>query len=151
MSRVYEHFCYYGCKNKSYIRWWIPIMRAMHTSLPEWILKIKAAVYDFSPFKEVKIKGLENLKHAKFQSLRTGRVEYAVSEIAGDNRVKNIEIVVVSRIPETMHTIIIKGFDENGEPVKAILENTNILHPTENVELEGFTEIEDRRPKLGEH
>ncbi|WP_425058334.1 hypothetical protein SCACP_29830 [Sporomusa carbonis] len=126
-------------------------MRAMHTSLPEWILKIKAAVYDFSPFKEVKIKGLENLKHAKFQSLRTGRVEYAVSEIAGDNRVKNIEIVVVSRIPETMHTIIIKGFDENGEPVKAILENTNILHPTENVELEGFTEIEDRRPKLGEH
>lgn len=126
-------------------------MRAMHTSLPEWILKIKAAVYNYSPFKEVIIRGIENLKHAKFQSLRTGRVEFAVSEIASDNRVKKLEIVIVPRIPETMHTIVIKGFDENGKPVKAILENTNILHSTEDVELEGFTEIEDRRPKLGEH
>ncbi|WP_041537687.1 hypothetical protein [Carboxydothermus hydrogenoformans] len=126
-------------------------MRAMHTSLPEWILKMKAAVYNYSPFKEIKIRGIENLKHAKFQSLRTGRVEFAVSELAADHRIKNIELVIVPRIPETMHTIIIKGYDEEGKPVKAILENTNILHPTEDVELEGFTEIEDRRPKLGEH
>lgn len=126
-------------------------MRAMHTSLPDWIIKLKAAVYDRFPFKTVAIKGIENLKYAKFQSLRTGRVEFAVAEIAADNRIKNVEIVVVPRIPETMHTIIIKGFDENGEPVKAILENTNILHPTEDVELTGFTEIDDRRPRLGEH
>lgn len=126
-------------------------MRAMHTSLPDWILKIKAAVYNCSPLKQVEIRGIENLKYAKFQSLRTGRAEFAVSEVAEDSRVKKVEVVVISRIPETMHTIIIKGFDENGKPVKAILENTNVLHPTEDVELEGFSEIQDRRPKLGEH
>lgn len=126
-------------------------MRAMHTSLPDWIVKIKAAVYNCFPLKQVEIRGIENLKSAKFQSLRTGRAEFAVSEVAEDKRVKKIEVVVVPRIPETMHSIIIKGYDENGNPVKAILENTNILHPTEDVELVGFTEIEDRRPKLGEH
>lgn len=123
----------------------------MHTSLPDWIAKMKAAVFNCSPLKQVNISGLENLKYAKFQSLRTGRAEFAVSEVAADERVKRVEVVVVPRIPETMHTIIIKGFDENGAPVKAILENTNILHPTEDVELAGFSEIEDRRPKLGEH
>lgn len=126
-------------------------MRAMHTSLPDWILKVKAAVYDRFPLKKVVIRGLENLKYAKFQSLRTGRVEFAVADIAEDSRIQNIEIVVVPRIPETMHTIIIKGFDKEGKPVKAILENTNILHPTEDVELVGFSEIEDHRPRLGEH
>jgi len=123
----------------------------MHTSLPDWIAKMKAAVFSCNPLKQVEIRGLENLRYGKFQSLRTGRAEFAVSEVAQDNRVKKVEIVVVPRIPETMHTIIIKGYDENNRPVKAILENTNILHPTEDVELAGFTEIEDRRPKLGEH
>jgi len=126
-------------------------MRAMHTSLPEWILKMKAAVFKYSPNKKIKIRGIENLKHAKFQSLRTGRVEFAVDELAADNRIQSIELVVVPRIPETMHTMIIKGYDKDGKPVKAILENTNILHPTEDIEIEGFDEVEDRRPKLGEH
>ncbi|QDR81996.1 hypothetical protein [Sporomusa termitida] len=126
-------------------------MRAMHTSLPDWLQKLTAAVYQCSPLKTVVIKGLENLQYAKFQSLRTGRVELAVTALAADSRVENVEIVVVPRIPETMHTIIIKGFDKSGSPVRAILENTNILHPTEDVELVGFAAVEDRRPKLGEH
>ena len=126
-------------------------MRLMHTSLPEFKLKMQAAVINQSPNKEVEIKGIENLKSAKMQSLRTGRIEDSVAAIASESRTKKVEIVVMPRIPETMHTVVVKGFDAEGRPTKAILEVINIIHPTEEVELEGFSEIEDRRPLIGRH
>ncbi|MCY6484128.1 hypothetical protein OW763_07145 [Clostridium aestuarii] len=123
----------------------------MHTKLPEFILKMKRAVAKHFADKEIDIKGLENLKTAKMQSLRTGRIESAVEEIANDNDVKKVELVVMPRVPETMHTVVVKGIDKDGKPKKAILEVINILHPTEEVELEGCEEIDDRRPSLGKH
>ena len=53
-------------------------MKLMHNSLPEFKLKMESAVINQSPDKCITIRGLENLKSAKFQSLRTGRIEYAV-------------------------------------------------------------------------
>ena len=126
-------------------------MRLMHTSLPEFKLKMQAAVIKQSSNKNIEINGLENLKCAKMQSLRTGRIEDSIAEIAGEKRTQKVEVVVVPRVPETMHTVIVKGFDAAGNPTKAILEVINIIHPTEEVELEGFTEVEDRRPLLGRH
>ncbi len=128
-------------------------MKLMHTSLPEFKLKMKSAVATQSPNKFLKIKGLENLKSAKMQSLRTGRIEYAVEEVASEKSVNKIEMVVMPRIPETMHTIVIKGYDKEGKPAKAILETLNIIHPTEEIELENFKkeQITDKRPSLGEH
>lgn len=126
-------------------------MRLMHTSLPEFKLKMQGAVIRQSSNKQIEIKGLENLKSAKMQSLRTGRIEDSISEIAGEKRTEKVEVVVVPRVPETMHTVIVKGFDADGNPTKAILEVINIIHPTEDVELEGFSEVEDRRPQLGRH
>jgi UDP-N-acetylglucosamine enolpyruvyl transferase len=123
----------------------------MHTSLPEFKLKIKGAVIRQSPNKTIKIKGLENLKAAKMQSLRTGRIEESVEQIAAQKETVKVEVVVMPRIPETMHTVIVKGYDEQGNPTKAIMEVINIIHPTEEVELEGFEEIEDRRPTIGRH
>lgn len=126
-------------------------MRLMHTSLPEFKLKIQSAVIKQSPQKTIDIKGLENLKSAKMQSLRTGRIEDSVDKIAADKETCRVEVVVMPRVPETMHTVIVKGFDKNGNPTKAILEVINIIHPTEEVELEGFENIEDRRPTIGRH
>lgn len=126
-------------------------MRLMHTSLPEFKLKLQGAVLKQSPNKAIDIRGLENLKAAKMQSLRTGRIETGVEEVAADKNTKRVEIVVMPRVPETMHTVLVKGFDEQGRPTKAILEVINIIHPTEEVELEGFTDIQDRRPTLGRH
>ena len=128
-------------------------MKLMHTSLPEFKLKMKSAVATQSPNKILEIKGIENLKSAKMQSLRTGRIEYAVEEVASGKGVNKIEMVVMPRIPETMHTIVIKGYDKEGKPAKAILETLNIIHPTEEIELENFKkeQITDKRPSLGEH
>ncbi|PKM88835.1 MAG: hypothetical protein CVU87_06555 [Firmicutes bacterium HGW-Firmicutes-12] len=126
-------------------------MRLMHTSLPEFKHKIKGAVIKQSPNKSIKIKGLENLKSAKMQSLRTGRIEESVEAIAANKETVKVEVVVMPRVPETMHTVIVKGYDEKGNPTKAIMEVINIIHPTEEVELEGFAEIEDRRPTIGRH
>jgi hypothetical protein len=123
----------------------------MHTSLPEFKLKMQGAVLKQSSSKQLEIKGLENLKSAKMQSLRTGRIEDSVEEIAGDKSTRKVEVVVMPRVPETMHTVIIKGFDEKGQPTKAIMEVINIIHPTEEVELEGFEQVEDRRPTIGRH
>lgn len=126
-------------------------MKLMHTKLPEFIQKMKNAVVKNTPNKTIKIRGLENLKYAKMQSLRTGRIESSVEELAKRNDVKRVELVVVPRVPETMHTVIVKGIDENGELKKAILEVINIIHPTEDVEIAGCKEVDDRRPPLGKH
>jgi hypothetical protein len=123
----------------------------MHTSLPEFKLKMQAAVVRQSPRKGLEIKGIENLKSAKMQSLRTGRIELAVQEIAQDKDVEKVEVIIMPRVPETMHTVIIKGIDKNGNAKKAILEVINIIHPTEEVELAGIKDIDDRRPSIGKH
>lgn len=128
-------------------------MKLMHNSLPEFKLKMQSAVVNQSPDKHLKIRGLDHLDSAKMQSLRTGRIEYAVEEVASEEDVNDVEMVIVPRIPETMHTVVIKGYNKEGEPSRAILESLNIIHPTEDVELEGFSEdrIEDKRPEVGEH
>lgn len=126
-------------------------MRLMHTSLPEFKLKMQGAVVKESPNKKLEIKGLENLNAAKMQSLRTGRIEHAVEELAALKEVDKVEVVVMPRVPETMHTVIVKGYTKDKTPVKAILEVINIIHPTEEIELEGFSQVDDRRPRIGGH
>jgi len=126
-------------------------MQLMHTKLPEFIAKIKNAVTGKHSGKSVTIRGLENIRTANAQSLRTGRVAAAAEEVADSPSVAAVECVLLPRVPETMHSVILKGLDQDGKPVKAILEVVNILHPTEEVELIGFPEVEDRRPPLGRH
>ncbi|TDT61904.1 hypothetical protein EDD71_10583 [Fonticella tunisiensis] len=126
-------------------------MKLMHTSLPEFMLKIMQAVIKRSPNKKLEVRGLENLKSAKMQSLRTGRIESAVEEVANDKDIDRVEVIVLPRVPETMHTVIVKGIDKYGNAKKAILEVINIIHPTEEAELENCEEIIDRRPQLGRH
>ena len=126
-------------------------MKLMHTALTEFILKMHQTVIKCSPNKKMLVRGLENLKSGKLQTMRTARIQVAVEELASMRDVEKVELVVVPRVPETMHSIIIKGFDRDGKPVKAIMETINIILPTEDVELEEFTDFEDRRPKLGDH
>ena len=126
-------------------------MKLMHTKLPEFIQKMKQAAATCCPGKRIDIRGLENLRSVKFQSLRTGRIEKAVEEMAARPDTTTLELVVMPRVPETMHTVIVKGVTEDGTISKAVLEVVNILHPTEEAELAGCLEIDDRRPPLGKH
>ena len=126
-------------------------MRLMHTSLPEFIKKIKSAGKKGAPDKNVIVKGLENLTSAKMQSLRTGRIEHAVEELALRDDIESIEMIIMPRVPETMHTVIIKGVGKDKKAKKAIVDVINILHPTEEAVLTDCAEIEDRRPSLGKH
>lgn len=126
-------------------------MKLMHTKLPEFIQKMYNAVGKAEGDKTLHISGLESLKSAKMQSLRTGRIENAVEEIADRKDVVSVELEVLPRIPETMHTVLVKGKDADGKTKKVILEVINIIHPTEETEFDGCTDIEDRRPKIGLH
>lgn len=126
-------------------------MKLMHTKLPEFIKKMKVAATEAKEPKEIEIRGLENLKYAKMQSLRTGRIEHAVREMAEKEGIDKIEMAVIPRVPETMHTVVIKGLDKDGNVKSGILELINILHATEGAELEGCTDVDDRRPDIGRH
>ncbi len=126
-------------------------MRLMHTKLPEFLKKLKEAAIKGNMPKDIEIKGLENLSSAKMQSLRTGRIEHAVSDLAEKEYVDRLEINIIPRVPETMHTVIIKGLDKDGNCKSAILEVINILHPTEEAYLLDCDDIQDRRPKIGLH
>ena len=127
------------------------VVRLMHTKLPDFIEKMKRASVVNTPGKKIRIKGLENLTSAKMQSLRTGRIEEAVEQLALMDDVVGIELTVLPRVPETMHTVVIKAVRADGSSPKAIVDVINILHPTEEVELDGCEEVEDRRPPLGRH
>lgn len=120
----------------------------MHTKLPEFKRKMQNAAA--AAGKDIKIKGLESLEYAKMQSLRTGRIEHAVGEMAGRD-VDRVELSIIPRVPETMHTVIVKGLDGDGNVKSAILEAVNIIHPTEEAELLGCEDVEDRRPTVGKH
>ncbi|HOA16157.1 MAG TPA: hypothetical protein PKJ05_07475 [Bacillota bacterium] len=124
------------------------MFRLLHTSLPEFKEKLLRAGRKNG--RQVAIRGLENLRSAKMQSLRTGRIENTVDSLSQDPDADLVEVVVMPRVPETMHTVVIKSYARDGKPLKAVLEVINILHPTEEVELEGF-EVTDNRPGLGRH
>ena len=129
-------------------------MKLLHTKLPEFIKKMQSAAAETGNIsKEIAIKGLENLSSAKMQSMRTGRIEHAVGEIASLKKVDRLELIMIPRVPETMQTVIIKGIGKDGKCEQAILEIINVLHPTEEAYLlDCETEnIEDRRPVIGDH
>jgi len=129
-------------------------MKLLHTKLPEFIKKMQvaAATKGKNP-KDINIMGLENLRSAKMQSLRTGRIEHAVGEIAALDCVERMELIMIPRVPETMQTVIVKGIDKDGKCQKAILEIINVLHPTEEAYLLDceIENVEDRRPAIGNH
>ncbi|MBD3346395.1 MAG: hypothetical protein GF401_15185 [Chitinivibrionales bacterium] len=124
-------------------------MRLLHTKLPEFKHKITQAALEQG--KKCTISGLENLRCGKVQSLRTGRIESAIEEIARESATGNVEVIVMPRVPETMHTVIVKGVDKKGADTRAIMEVVNIIHPTEEYELRNCTSVDDRRPPLGKH
>lgn len=127
------------------------MMRLLHTKLPEFFKMMKRAANWGSRPKDIEITGLEHLHSAKMQSMRSGRIQHAVGEIAKMDNVDRLELKVIARVPETMHTVIIKGYDADGECCKAILDIVNILQPTEDAYLLdcNLDRIEDRRPKVG--
>ena len=127
------------------------MFKFMHTKLPEFIQKMHEAAQKKHPEKTVEVRGLENLHSAKMQSLRTGRIEEAVTELADRDDIQEVDVVVIPRVPETMQTVIIKGKNKDGKTEKVILEVINILHPTEETEFDGCTDIEDHRPPIGLH
>ncbi len=129
-------------------------MKLLHTKLPEFIKKMQVAAAEKGNVpKEIDIKGLENLRSAKMQSLRTGRIEHAVGEIAAIENVERLELIMIPRVPETMQTVIVKGMDKDGKCQKAVLEIINVLHPTEEAYLLDCEpeNVDDRRPAIGNH
>jgi translation elongation factor EF-1beta len=126
-------------------------MKLMHTKLPEFIKKLKAAATKGSQPKACEIIGLENLKTAKIQSMRAGRIEQAVEDIAKMEDVDHIDVFIVPRIPETVHTAVVKGYDADGKPTHAILQVVGILHQTEDTLTHDVPDVEDRRPPIGNH
>jgi len=120
-------------------------MKLMHTKLPDFYKKIKAAAKKLRPDTDFEVRGLESFKTAKLASLRVGRVEDEIFEITQDPGVKKVEVIAVPYNPESMFTIVVKGIQEDGSCKKAILENMYVSAPTEENELFGVKEIDDRR------
>ena len=120
-------------------------MKLMHTRLPDFYQKIKDAASKLRPDTDFEVSGLENFKSAKLASLRVGRVEDEIFEITQDEGVKKVEVRLVPYNPESMFTVVIKGIQADGTCKKAILENMYLSSPTEECELFGVEEIDDRR------
>ncbi len=126
-------------------------MFLLHTKLPSFIAQLKNAALRRGKEIPCQVLGLENLTSAKVQSARTGRLENAVEELSQTPGAAQITVQIVPRIPETLHTVIMKVMDGEGKPIRAVLDTVGIIHPAVDCYLEGFDEIEDRRPSIGRH
>jgi len=122
-------------------------MRLMHTKLPEFIEKLTKAATGI-PGREFAIKGLENVYTTKLQSLRTGRVAEEVQQIAGRPDVARVEVEVLPQLPETTHWVVTKGYGADGRPVKAVLNQITMFHPTVETAVAGFPEVQDNRMSI---
>ena len=124
-------------------------MKLLHAKLPEFIRKMEvaAATAGERP-KNYHLEGMENLKTGKLQSLKTGRIENAVEELARREDIDEIQLLVRPRVPETLHTVIIKGIGKDGKTQKIILENISILHGPDDLETFDCGDVEDRRAPI---
>ena len=124
-------------------------MQLMHTRLPDFYEKLKAAARRLRPETEVDIHGLENVKTGKLASLRVGRIEHYIYQLTEeDPGVAKIEVAILPRLPETAHTVVIKAIQKDGSCKKAVLENIYLSAPPVDCELVGVEEVVDKRSKL---
>ncbi len=126
-------------------------MYLLHTKLPSFIRQLKEAALRHGREIPCDIRGLENLETAKIQSARTGRLEQEVEDLSQCPGVARIDVRIVPRVPETLHTVVVRALDENGKPIRAILDTVGILHPAVDYYLDGCPDVEDRRPPIGKH
>jgi hypothetical protein len=119
----------------------------MHTSLPDFKKKMNGAAAKYGD-KEFELRGIENLRSAKMQSMRTGRIENELQKLASDPRAAKLEVVVLPRVPETSHDVVVKSYDKDGNPIKAVVEILAVLNLTAENEIAGFKDVEDKRPPL---
>ncbi|MCI1930326.1 MAG: hypothetical protein LKJ13_01375 [Clostridia bacterium] len=120
-------------------------MKLMHTKLPDFCKKVAAAGKKLRPETEVVLRGLESMKSAKLASLRVGRIEEEIIEITQDPNVAKVEVTVLPQIPETIHTVVIKGVQKDGKSKKTILESMFITTPAPECYYHDSEEVDDRR------
>lgn len=125
-------------------------MFLLHTRLPSFIQQLKDAAQHHRHV-PCEVVGLENLSSAKVQSARTGRLEGEVEELSQVEGAVQVEVRILPRIPETLHTVVMTALDEQGRPIRAILDTVGILHPGVDCYLEGCPQVDDRRPPIGKH
>ena len=126
-------------------------MFLLHTKLPSFIKQLKEAALRHEKEVPVQIFGLENLQTAKVQSARTGRLEREIEELSESADAASIDIHILPRVPETLHTVVIRVLDKEGKPLRAVLDTVGILHPAVDYYLDGCPEVDDRRPPVGKH
>ncbi len=124
-------------------------MKMMHVKLPEFLKMLKSAAAQGDKVAQCDITGLESFKIGKAQSARTGVLQLEIEELVSREGVAKIKIDIVPRVPETMHTVVIRALDENDQPLHAILNSIDILHPTVDLLVHDCPNIEDRRPPVG--
>ena len=126
-------------------------MYLLHTKLPVFIQKLKYAALRHEKTIPCDVLGLENLTSAKVQSARTGRLEREIDELSQLEGTERIEVQILPRVPETLHTVVLKAYDEKGEAIKVILDTVGILHPGVDCYIGNCKDVDDRRPAIGKH
>ncbi|MCQ4727345.1 hypothetical protein NE664_11900 [Anaerotignum faecicola] len=120
-------------------------MKFMHTKLPDFKKKVIEAGKKLRSETEVELVGLENMESAKLASLRVGRIEEEILEITQDPNVAKVEVTVLPQIPETIHTVVIKGVQKDGTSKKTILESMFITTPAPECYYHDSEVVDDRR------
>ena len=124
-------------------------MKLMHTPLPDFYAKLKAAARRLRPETKVSITGMENVPTAKLASLRVGRIENSIYQLTQeDPDIESVEISIHPYYPETAHTVVIKGVHKDGTCKKAYMETVYVSTPSVTHMLAGVEEVVDNRPKV---
>ena len=110
-------------------------MKLMHTKTPDFVQKMHNAVNKGTPGMSITIKGMEGLESGKWASIKTGQIEELCVEMAKEEGIEHLEMVIMEDSPEVKKTVLVKAVNEDGSIKKIVrCQNIYVFVPSEEIE-----------------
>ena len=117
-------------------------MKLLHTKTPDYIQKMHNAAAKGGPTTTLLIRGMETVRSGKWASVKTGQIEEITGNVAQEEGVDSLEMVIMNENPEVMKVVLLKARDKDGKVVKIVrFPGVCVFEPLEESEYEGSNNV----------
>ena len=117
-------------------------MKLMHTKTPDYIQKMHNAAAQGGPTRSILIRGMETVRSGKWASVKTGQIEEITGQVAQEEGVDSLEMVIMNENPEVMKIVLLKARDKDGKVIKIVrFPGVCVFEPLEETEYEGCKNV----------
>ena len=117
-------------------------MKLMHTKTPDYIQKMHNAAAKGGPTRSILIRGMATVRSGKWASVKTGQIEEITGQVAQEEGVDSLEMVIMNENPEVMKIVLLKARDKDGKVIKIVrFPGVCVFEPLEETEYEGCKNV----------